>query len=192
VSRFVARSLLFSVSLAAFSTQGLAAQAGAFPRVIVAPQVGAVVGHSSGSDANVAASVVAEMPVGRGWSLAAEWTRPYGGYAQRVCLAIEDVPCVIGAELRSAGGIGVVVRPVRVGPFEPYAGVSGGAARWARNDDSGVAPLASLRAGLDVHVAGPFGLRADLVRRVAWTDTPNGSPMHVDMFSVGARFAFRR
>lgn len=138
------------------------------------------------------AALVAEMSVGRGWSLAAEWTRPYGGYAIRVCPAVEGVECVIGAELRSTGAVGVMARPVRVGPLEPYAGVSVGAARWAYEWDSGVAPMAAARAGLDVRIAGPVGLRADFVRRVAWTDTPNGSPMHTDMLSLGMRFALRR
>lgn len=84
------------------------------------------------------------------------------------------------------------MRPLRVGPLEPYAGVSGGVARWVRISERGVAPMAALRAGLDLRVAGPFGVRADIVRRVTWADTPDASPMHADVFSLGAWFAVRR
>ena len=170
------------------------AQEGGAPRTraIVTPQIGAVVNHSRGGELNVLASLVAEMPVGRGVSLAAEWTRPYGGYALRVCPGFEASECYVGAELRSSVAAGVMVRPGRLGPLEPYAGVSAGAARWAYEFDSNIAPMAVARAGLDVQIAGPVGLRADLVRRVAWTGTPNGSPMHADMVSLGARIAFRR
>ena len=195
MTRLLVRSAVLAASVAAVAAQDVSAQTGddAGTRVIVTPQVGAVVGHSRGGEVNAAATLVAEMPLGRGWSVAAEWMRPYGGYALRACPSLPDGgECVIGAELRSAGGVGVMVRPFRLGPLEPYAGVSAGAVRWAYNWDSGVSPMAALRAGVDLQVAGPFGLRADLVRRVAWTDTPNGSPLHTDMLSLGARIAFRR
>lgn len=190
MTRFLVRSTLLAVAAAA--AQGASAQDAPRTRVIVAPQVGAVVSHSRGAEVNILASIVAEMPVGGGWPLAAEWTRPYAGYALRACPSLPDFECEIGAELRSSGAVGVMVRPVRVGPLEPYAGVSVGVARWAYDRDSGIAPMATARAGLDLQIAGPVGLRADLVRRVAWTDTPNGSPMHTDMLSLGARIAFRR
>lgn len=193
MTRSIARSTHLAAFLSAVVAQGAAAQADGAPwsRIIVAPQVGVVVDHSAGAERNVLASVVAEMPVGSGFSVAAEWTRPYGGYAERVCPAIE-AECNIGAELRSAGALGVMVRPVRLGPLEPYAGVSGGAVRWARYSESGVARMASVHAGLDVHVAGPFGVRADLARRWAWTERPGTTPVRTDMVSVGARYAFRR
>jgi hypothetical protein len=187
MTRFLVCSTLFAAVLSAVATQDAAAQADG---ITIAPQVGVVVDHSRNAERNVLASVVAEMPVARGWSVTAEWTRPYGGYAERVC-AIEG-DCFIGAELRSSGAVGVMVRPVRLGPLQPYAGVSGGAARWARNSESGVARMALMRAGLDVTVAGPLGLRADLVRRWAWAETPGTTPLHTDMISIGARYAFRR
>lgn len=192
MTRFLVRTAFLAVAVSAAAVQGASAQDAPRTRVIVAPQVGAVVGHSRGAEANVLASLVAELPVGGGFSLAAEWTRPYGGYAIHACPALADFECEIGAELRSSGAVGVMVRPVRLGPLEPYAGASVGAARWAFNWDSGIAPMAVARAGVDLQIAGPVGVRADLVRRVAWTDTPNGSPMHTDMFSLGARIAFRR
>lgn len=192
--RSVVRILSLAVLLGAAAAQDLAAQAdaGARPRWIVAPQVGGVVSHSRGAEVNAAASVIVEMPVGRGWSVSAEWTRPYGGFAERACPFV-DASCAIGAELRSAGAVGVMARPFRVGPFAPYAGVSGGVVRWTRSfHESGVAPLTALRAGVDVRVVGPVGLRADVVRRVAWTDAPTGSPLRADMFSLGARIDIRR
>ncbi|HEX6367859.1 MAG TPA: hypothetical protein VF006_02925 [Longimicrobium sp.] len=193
MTRFLVRSLLLAVAVSAASMQGASAQEGPVPRarIIVAPQVGAVVDHSRGAELNVLASLVAEMPIGSGWSVAAEWTRPYGGYIERLCMASE-AECETGAELRSSGALGVMVRPVRLGPLEPYAGVAGGAVRWARESRSGVARMASARAGLDVHVLGAFGLRADLVRRWAWTETPGATPLHTDMISLGARFSFGR
>jgi hypothetical protein len=191
--RSLVRTLLCAAVLSA-AASGLAAQAGvaSTPRLIVAPQVGPVVNHSRGGQLNVTASLVAEMPLGRGWSVAAEWTRPYGGYAERVCASHPGYDCIVGAELRSSGGVGVMARPVRVGSFEPYAGISAGAVRWARFNESGVAPMASFRAGLDVRVHGPFALRADVVRRVAWAGTPEGDPLSVDIVSLGAAFALRR
>jgi hypothetical protein len=189
--RFLVRAALLAIAVSA-AVQEAYAQDAPRTRVVVAPQVGAVVSHSRGGEANVLAALVAEMPVGGGFSLSAEWTRPYGGYAIRACAPMPGFECEIGAELRSSGAVGVLVRPVRLGPLEPYAGISAGAARWAFNRESGIAPMAVARAGLDLQIAGPVGLRADLVRRVAWTDTPNGSPMHTDMLSLGARIAFRR
>lgn len=192
MTRLMVRSTLFAAILSALAAQGAIAQAGAAPwsRIIVTPQVGVVVDHSASAERNVLASLTAEMPISSVFSVATEWTRPYGGYAQYVC-AIEG-DCFIGAELRSSGAVGVTVRPVRLGPLEPYAGVSGGAARWARNSESGVAGMAAMRAGVDVAVAGPFGVRADLVRRWAWADTPGSMPLRTDMISIGARYAFRR
>lgn len=189
--RQLVRSAVLAV--AAVTARGVSAQTGegGRARIIVAPQVGAVVSHSRGAQENAAATLVAEVPLGRGWSVAAEWMHPYGSYALQACPPFPGAGCVIGAELRSAGSVGVVVRPLRLGPLEPYAGVSTGIVRWAYNWDSGLAPMAALRTGIDLQVAGPFGLRAELVRRVAWTDSPNGSPLHTDMVSVGARIAFR-
>lgn len=193
MTRFLVRSALLAAAVSASAGSSAAQEGGALrTRATLTPQVGAVVDHSPGGEANVLASLVAEVPVGRGWSLAAEWTRPYGGYALRSCPSLPDFECTIGAELRSSGAVGVMVRPVCLGPLEPYAGVSAGAARWAYQFDSGVAPMAAVRAGVDVRVAGPVGVRADVVRRVAWTGTLNGSPMHTDMLSLGARIAFRR
>lgn len=194
MTRLLVRSTLLAASLSAFAASAALSQTEGAPRtrVILAPQMGAVVDHSRGAELNVLASVVAEMPMGRGWSLAGEWTRPYGGYAMRACPSLPNHECFVGAELRSSGSLGVMVRPVRVGSFEPYAGVSAGAVRWAYEFESGVAPMASARAGLDMHVVGPVGLRGDLVRRWAWTETPGATPIHTDMISVGARFAFRR
>jgi hypothetical protein len=193
MTRSTVRSTLLAAIVSAVAAQGATAQAGGAPwsRIIVAPQLGVVVDHSASAERNVLASLSAEMPIGSAFSVAAEWTRPYGGYALHVCPAIEG-DCFIGAELRSSGAVGVTVRPVRLGPLEPYAGVSGGAARWARNSESGVAGMAAMRAGVDVAVAGPFGVRADLVRRWAWADTPGSTPLRTDMVSIGARYAFRR
>lgn len=192
--RLLVRSTLLVASLSAVASSAALAQTEGAPwsRIILAPQVGAVVDHSRGAEVNVLASVVGEMPVGRGISVAAEWTRPYGGYAIRVCPSLPSHECFVGAELRSSGSLGVMVRPVRLGSLEPYAGISAGAVRWAYEYESGVAPMATARAGLDVHVIGPVGLRGDLVRRWAWTETPGASPIHTDMFSIGARVAIRR
>jgi hypothetical protein len=187
--RSLVRSIVFAASISAVFAQDVAAQT-ARPRIVLAPQVGAVVSHSRGGEVSASAGLVAEVPVGRGWSVAGEWSRPYGAYAIPVCNVTQG-PCVIGTELRVSGSLGVMVRPFDLGRLEPYAGVSAGAVRWSRPDESGVSPMASLRAGVDLQIAGPFGLRADLVRRVAWTDTPNGSPLHADMLSLGARIAFR-
>lgn len=190
MTRSPVRSIVFAAAITAVCAQGLAAQA-APPRVILAPQVGAVVSHSRGGQVSAAAGLVAEVPVGRGWSVAGEWSRPYGAYAITVCHAAA-FECTSGTQLRVSGSLGVMVRPFRVGRLEPYAGISGGAVRWEHVSVSGVSPMASLRAGLDLQVTGPFGLRADLVRRMAWTDAPNGSPVRADMLSLGARIAFRR
>jgi hypothetical protein len=193
MTRFLVRSGLLAAMLSAVAAQGATAQADGAPRsrIIVAPQLGLVVDHSASAERNVLASLTAEVPIGSAFSVTAEWTRPYGGYVEYGCRAIEG-DCFTGAELRSSGAVGLTVRPMRLGPLEPYAGVSGGAARWARNSESGVAGMAVMRAGLDVAVAGPFGVRADVVRRWAWADTPGSMPLRTDMVSIGARYAFRR
>lgn len=172
------------------AAKGLSAQAA--PRALLVPQIGAAVHHSDGADVTTMASLAAELPVGAGWSLMAEGTLAMGDYAMTACPFRPGEPCLIPAAIRSGAAAGVVVRPFRLGRLAPYAGVSAGVARWERNDDTGTAPLASLRAGVDVRVAGPFGVRADLVRRLAWTDTPRGSPLYADVLSLGASFAFRR
>jgi hypothetical protein len=169
---------------------GLEAQA--TPRALLVPQIGAAIHHSDGADVTTMASLAAEVPVGAGWSLMAEGMTAMADYAITACPFRPGEPCLIRAAIRSGAAAGVVVRPFRLGRVEPYAGVSAGVARWERNDDMGTAPLASLRAGVDVRVAGPFGVRADLVRRLAWTDTPSGSPLYADVFSLGASFALQR
>jgi hypothetical protein len=194
MTRFFVRSVLLAITVFAVPMQEASAQEAATPRtrVLVAPQVGAVVGTSKGAEVNAIASVVAEVPIGSGVAFAAEWVRPYGGTAVRTCRFEADDECVIGAEVRSAGTIGLTLRPVRLGPLEPYAGVSAGVARWVRNEEWGVGPSAAVRAGLDVRVIGPVGVRADVVRRLAWANMRYGVPLRTDVLSLGARIAFRR
>jgi hypothetical protein len=167
----------------------LEAQSGT--RLILAPQVGGVVAHSQGAEADAFGSLVAEVQAGRGWSLSAEATTSMSNEAIRVCHQFSD-PCTVGTDIRSAAAAGVVMRGPRLSVLEPYAGVSGGVARWSRVDERGYAPLAAARAGLDLRVVGPFGVRADFTRRMVWADTPEGSPLHTDVFSLGAWFAVRR
>ena len=191
--RLLVRSALLGASLAT-AAPGVLAQTESAPRtrLLVAPQVGGVVRTSTGGEVSALASVIAEAPVGSGLWLAAEWVRPYGGTAGRVCDFTEAGECIIGAEVRSAGGIGVTMRPVRLGPLEPYAGVSAGVARWVRNEEWAVGPMAAVRAGLDVRVIGPVAVRADVVRRAVWAQMKYGLPLHTDVLSLGARIAVRR
>jgi hypothetical protein len=180
----------FAAAALLLAADRLAAQAQ--PRALLVPQVGAAVHHSDGADLTTVASLAVELPVGRGWSLMAEGMTAMTDHAITACPFLPGSECLIPAAFRSGAAAGVMVRPFQLGRLAPYAGVSAGVARWARNDDAGTAPLASLRAGMDVRVAGPFGVRADLVRRVAWTDTPEGDPLYADVFSVGASYALRK
>jgi hypothetical protein len=190
----IRRLVRFALLAAVAAAPEAVAQAEGTPRtrLLVAPQVGGVVHTSTGGEVSALVSVTAEAPVGSGLWIAAEWVRPYGGTAGRACDFTETGECIIGAEVRSAGGLGVTMRPVRLGPFEPYAGVSAGVARWVRNDEWAVGPMAAVRAGLDVRVIGPVGLRADLVRRAVWAQMKYGLPLHTDVLSLGAHIAVRR
>jgi hypothetical protein len=187
------RPLVRTASAAALLllADGLAAQS-AVPRLVLAPQIGGAIQQSRGVEMRAMASLVAEVPVGRGVSLMAEGTAALGDYALTVCFQARTDGCGPLLDMRSAAAAGAMARPIRLGPVAPYAGVSGGVARWARGDARGTAPLASMRAGVDVRVAGPFGVRADLVRRILWTDQADESPVRADVLSLGASFALRR
>ena len=184
----------FSIAAAAavllLSAGELEAQSGT--RLILAPQVGGVVAHSEGAEADAFGSLVAEVQAGRRWSLSAEATTSMSRDVIRACPSLPEAVCRIGTDLRTAAAAGVVMRGPRLAVLEPYAGVSGGVARWSRVDERGYAPLAAARAGLDLRVVGPFGVRADFTRRMVWADTPEGSPLHTDVFSLGAWYAVRR
>jgi hypothetical protein len=186
------RSLVCSVSAATLLllADGLAAQSAGSPRLLVVPQVGAAVHQSADAQVMTMASLAAEVPVGRGVSLMVEGTAALTDQMLEVCL--DTAVCAAPTGIRSGATAGVVVRPFQLGRVTPYAGVSGGVARWAREDLRGTAPLASLRAGVDVRVAGPFGVRADLVRRIVWADESDESPVRADVLSIGASFALRR
>lgn len=187
------RFSLLSAALVLLGASSLRAQTDPSPaRMILAPQVGGVVSHSAGTDEAAFASLTAEVPVSRMLSVAVEGTAMLGDVALRACPFHPGEPCRTGTELRSAAAAGVVARPVRLGPLVPYAGIAAGVARWARDEDRGTAPLAAVRAGLDLRIIGPFGVRADLVRRIAWADDPEASPLHMDVFSLGVSFALRR
>jgi hypothetical protein len=188
--RFFVRPVVPAAALLLLA-EGLAAQSAASPRLLAVPQLGAAIQQSRGAQMTAMASFAAEVPVGRGISLTAEGTTALGDYALTVCRQPE-LPCGALVQMRSGAAVGVMARPFQWGRVAPYAGVSGGLARWARADLRGTAPLASLRAGVDVRVAGPFGVRADLARRVFRADEADGSAVHADMLSLGASFALRR
>lgn len=175
------------------STPPLAAQAGSPgpSRVLLVPQLGVPVGGNQGSSFVPSAAIVAELPLTRRWSLSVEGMAALGEESW-VCLHQPGDPCNIPTSLRFGLSAGIVAQPGRVGPLAPFAGVSAGAVRWRRSSESGDAPMASLRAGLDVQIAGSVGARLEFVRRIAWTGTRHGSPLHANAVSVGARFALRR
>lgn len=181
---------VFAAAVLLLLADGLAAQS--TPRALLVPQVGAAVYSSDDTDVTTMGSLAVELPVGRGWSLMAEGMAALYDHILWACPAIPGEPCRIPTDIRAGAAAGVVVRPFGLGRLQPYAGVSAGVARWERNDDTGTAPLASLRAGVDLRVAGPFGVRVDLARRLAWTHTPGGDPLIADVFSVGASYALRR
>lgn len=187
------RTIIRSVSAAAallLLADGLAAQSAAPPRILLVPQVGVAMNQSQSPDLRSMASFTAEMPVSRRVSLMAEWTAALRARLLYVCTL--DVPCSTPTEIRSGLAAGVVVRPFQLSRVTPYAGASTGVARWTRDGQRGTAPLASLRAGVDVRVAGPFGVRADLVRRIVWSEEADVSPVRADVLSIGASFALRR
>lgn len=161
-------------------------------RAVLVPQVGAIVNWAEGTDASAMASLTAELPLGGGVSLTAEATTALFDYASWACPSLPEAVCVIPAAIRQGAAVGVVAHPVRTRALSLYAGGSAGAARWTRNEEDGTAPMASLRAGMDVQVAGPFGIRAELVRRIVWAEVPGVSSLRADVFSLGARFALRR
>lgn len=169
---------------------GLAAQS-VLPRAMVVPQIGATFHQSRSSDVTIIASLAAEVPVARGVSVMAEGMMSTTDYLLRVCFDSLSV-CSAPTGLRSGVTAGLLARPFRLGRVAPYAGVSGGVARWARGQTNGNAPLASLRAGVDVQVAGPVGVRADLSRRLLWSDQADYSPVYADVLSLGASFSLRR
>jgi len=187
------RTFIRSVSAAAallLLANSLAAQTAPAPRILLVPQVGAAVHQSPSADVTTMASLAAEMPVWRSVSLTAEGITALREPLLHVC--IDDVLCSTPTGIRSGVAAGVLVRPFQLGPVSPYAGASGGVARWDRYEERGTAPLASLRAGVDVRVAGPFGVRGDLVRRIVWSEEADSSSIHADMLSIGASFALRR
>lgn len=181
-----------AAALLLLSAPNLFAQRAPAARVVLVPQVGAIVNWSYGSDASAMASLVAEVPVHHAFSVTAEGTAALGKYANWACAALGDDVCIIPTAIRAGAAAGVVAHPVRLGRLVPYAGASYGFARWTQNQESGVAPMASLRAGLDLQIASAVGVRAELVRRIAWTSTPDAWPLHADVFSIGARVAIGR
>lgn len=190
------RSLVRSLSAGAallVLADGLAAQAPASTRVLLVPQMGAIVHPSEHADATPMASLAVEVPVGRGWSLMAEGTAATTDYLLRVCHGAL-ASCTAPTGIRGGAAAGVVVRPLQRGRLQPYAGMSAGVARWVEGGERGNGPLASVRAGVDVRVAGPFGVRADLVRRVLWSGLGEAeyASVHADVVSLGASFALRR
>jgi len=186
------RTFARSVSAAAallLLADNLAAQTAPAPRILLVPQVGLAMNQSESPDLRSMASFMAEMPVSRRVSLMAEGTAALRARLLYVCI---DSPCSVPTEIRSGLAAGVVVRPFQLGRVTPYAGASTGVARWNRYEERGTAPLASLRAGVDVRIAGPFGVRADLVRRIVWAEDADVSPVRADVLSIGASFALRR
>ena len=155
-----------AAALVLLASPPLAAQSGA--RTVLVPQVGAIVNAAQGTDASAMASLMAELPLGSGVSLTAEATTALGSEALWACPNLPGALCVIPGAIRQGAAAGVVVHPVQTRALSMYLGASGGAAWWTRNEESGSAPMASLRAGMDVQVAGPLGVRAELVRRIVW------------------------
>ncbi len=184
------RALVRSASAAAFLllAQGLAAQSA--PRVLVVPQVGTAVRSSFEMEQANMASLMAELRLNRFLSLTAEGTAALGDPARHWCSGTAS--CFVPATIRSGAAAGVVVRPFQLGPVAPYAGGSLGVARWEQAEWGGNAPLATLRAGVDVRIAGPFGVRADVARRTFWSDEVSDMPSYTDVLSFGASFALGR
>lgn len=168
---------------------GLVAQT-APPRSLLVPQFGAVVRNSEGDAFTTMASLAGELAVGRRVAVMAEGTTALMDPAIIVCHDVTSV-CRATTGIRAGAAAGVVVRPFQLGRFSPYAGASAGVARWARDGFRGMSPLTSVRAGVDVRVAGPFGVRADLVRRTIWPYEDERS-VHADVFSLGAAYALRQ
>jgi hypothetical protein len=183
------RALVRSVSVAALLllAEGLAAQS--TPRVLLVPQVGAAVRNSFSMDQGSMASVMAEWRLLRFFSLTAEGTAALGDPVRRRCSDVAS--CFDPATIRTGAAAGVVVRPFQLGPVAPYAGASLGVARWEQADWDGSAPLATFRAGVDVRIAGPFGVRADVARRTFWSEEVGDTPSYTDVVSVGTSFAVR-
>jgi hypothetical protein len=187
------RSSVAAAAALLLSVHGLAAQtaASAGRRVVLVPQLG-VVNWSREANDPVMASLAAELPIGSVWSLTAEGTTALDEHLMSMCPNRSGDECIIPTTLRGGVSAGVQVQPVSLWRLAPYVGVSAGFARWMRQDDSGLAPLASVRAGLDLRIVERLGVRANLVRRFAWTETPHGSPLHADVFSIGASVAIGR
>ncbi|HEX2209841.1 MAG TPA: hypothetical protein VHG93_19325 [Longimicrobium sp.] len=183
-----------ATALVLLSVNGIDAQtaAPAPVRAVLVPQVGATVNWSVGARESGMAALLAEIPVHPAWSATTEVTAALGEFAHGACRLVSEDECVLPVSLRTGVAAGFVAHPVRLGPLAPYAGASAGFAGWKGDYDSGIAPMASLRAGLDLQVFGPLGARAELVRRIAWSTTPDAWPLHADVFSVGARMAIRR
>lgn len=181
------RAFVRSASAAAFLllAQGLAAQS--TPRVVVVPQVGAAVGSSFSMEKTSMATLTAEWRPSRFFALSAEGTMALGDPARRWCLAASS--CFVPATIRTGASAGVVVRPFQLGPVGPYAGASLGMARWEQDAWGGNAPMGTLRAGVDVRIAGPFGLRVDAARRTVWSEEIGDTPAYTDVVSLGTSFA---
>lgn len=186
------RSMCAAAALALLAAPALHAQATipTTPRIILTPHAGLVVGHSQGAAEAAFATVTAEMPLGGGWSATAEGMGNLSKYAIRVCAVQANEGCRMPTDMRWAGSVGVTARPFTLGPISPYAGVSGGAARWEQNGVFGTGPMAVARAGVDVRVAGPVGVRADVARRYVWVD--GADDFRADVFSLGASFSVGR
>ncbi|HYW11261.1 MAG TPA: hypothetical protein VE871_04870 [Longimicrobium sp.] len=183
------RAFVRSASAAAFLllAEGLAAQSA--PRVLVVPQVGTAVRNSFSMDQASMASLMAEWRPSRFFSLTAEGTAALGDPVRQRCSGLAS--CFVPATIRSGASAGVVVRPFQLGPLAPYAGASLGMARWEQGPWRGNAPLTTLRAGVDVRIAGPFGVRADVARRSFRSEEVGDTPSYTDVVSVGTSFAVR-
>lgn len=186
------RSLVRTVSATAallLTAGGLAAQS--VPRVVLAPQVGAAVQQSRFAEVGPMASLAAEWRQSRLFALTVEGTAALDGHADAVCY--DTAICSAGTAIRAGLLGGVVIRPFRLGGIAPYVGGSAGVGRWKEGEAShGFAPLATLRAGVDAHVAGPFGVRADYARRALWNKADDHSTLHADVLSLGATFGLGR
>jgi hypothetical protein len=169
---------------------GLAAQGR--PAVRLIPQAGTTIHHSRGVTAASMGALAVEVPVWRGVSLTAEGTAALRDHPPTIRCNDAIASCWSPMGIRSGYSAGVMVHPFRIGPVAPYAGVSAGRAQWVHDVWSGDAPMASYRAGLDVRVAGPLGVRADLARRVVWSDESGYSALRSDVLSVGASFSLGR
>ncbi|HST60326.1 MAG TPA: hypothetical protein VLK84_16585 [Longimicrobium sp.] len=184
------RALVRSASASAFLllAEGLAAQSA--PRVVVVPQVGTAVRNSFDMEQASMASLMAEWRPFRFLALTAEGTAALGDPKRHHCSGTAS--CFAPATIRSGATAGVVIRPFQLGPVAPYAGASLGVARWEQAEWGGNAPLATLRAGVDVRIAGPFGVRADVARRTVWSEEIGDTPAYTDVVSLGTSFAVGR